>query len=63
MSTTRLANILDAVEDAWLLRRAVEKSSAAVGAQIAQLVRSPTDHTDDALLFEKVRRTIAKSLL
>ena len=54
----------DAVEDAYLLRLARSKLGAnRTSAFIRKLVRSPTEHTDDALLLEKTRREVAAALV
>ena len=63
VATARLANMRDAVEDQALLQavRTAGKVSDLETA-IAKLVRSPTDHTDDAELLEATRRSLAALL-
>ena len=67
VGTARLANIRDAVEDVALMQAVRDaggkKGEEALQAAIAKLVRTPTDHTDDAALLERTRRQIAALLL
>ena len=58
--SARLLLQRDAVEDQILLSAALKKDKTAAMTQINKIVRSPTDHTDDTLLFEKTRLEIAK---
>lgn len=63
VASARLELQRDAVEDAHLLRLARKTLGAnATSAFIRQLVRSPTDHTDDPALLEKTRRALAAKL-
>ena len=57
ISTSRLEEIRDALEDMELLRMV---PSAVRDAAVAQLVTGPTQHKDDPLLLEQVRRSIGR---
>ena len=57
ISTSRLEEIRDALEDMELLRTV---PSAVRDAAVAQLVTGPTQHKDDPLLLEQVRRSIGR---
>ena len=64
VASARLDLQRDAVEDAYLLRLARKKLGVGPTSRLIQrLVRSPTDHTDDPVLLETVRREIAVAVL
>eukprot|EP00040_Diaphanoeca_grandis_P037104 m.240113 g.240113 ORF g.240113 m.240113 type:complete len:592 (+) comp33760_c1_seq1:86-1861(+) len=63
VGTARLANMRDAVEDQVLFQMVRNAGKEAqLQEAIAKLVRSPTDHTDDANLLETTRRALASLL-
>ena len=57
ISSSRLESIRDALEDMELFRML---PAAVRRAAVSRLVRSPTDHDDDPLLLEKVRRELGR---
>ena len=58
ISTSRLEEIRDALEDMELFRMVPEAKRAAA---VAKLVRGPKDHDDDPLRLEAVRREIGRA--
>ena len=64
VSTSRLEHIRSASQDARLFSLARQQGMPedVLGAYLKQLVRSPTDHTDDPALLENVRRSIASEV-
>ena len=63
VASQRLDLFRDAAEDQALIAAARARDPGAVDALVSRVVRSATDHTDDALLLERTRREIAQLLV